>query len=51
MYTGAKTAVRTVYGNSNCFEENVGMHQGTQSFAICDCYGSFIMGVVVMLMT
>jgi len=29
MYTGAKTVVRTVYGNSNGFEENVGMHQGS----------------------
>jgi len=27
MYTGAKTIVRTVYGNSTCFEEKVGMHQ------------------------
>jgi len=27
MYTGAKTVVRTVYGNSNCFEVKVGMHQ------------------------
>jgi len=29
MYTGAKTAVRTVYGNSNGFEVKVGMHQGS----------------------
>ena len=28
MYAGAKTAVRTVYGNSKCFEVKVGMHQG-----------------------
>jgi len=28
MYTGAKTVVRTVYGNSKGFEEKVGMHQG-----------------------
>jgi len=27
MYTGAKTVVRTVYGNSSCFEVNVGMYQ------------------------
>jgi len=27
MYTGAKTVVRTVYGNSNSFEVKVGMHQ------------------------
>ena len=26
MYTGAKTIVRTVYGNSNCFEVKVSMH-------------------------
>ena len=29
MYTGAKTVVRTVYGNSSCFEVKVGMHQGS----------------------
>jgi len=29
MYTGAKTVVRTVYGNSNCFEVKIGMHQGS----------------------
>ena len=28
MYTGAKTVVRTVYGNSKGFEVKVGMHQG-----------------------
>ena len=27
MYSGAKTVVRTVYGNSNGFEVKVGMHQ------------------------
>ena len=26
MYTGAKTVVRTVYGNSRGFEVKVGMH-------------------------
>jgi len=26
LYTGAKTVVRTVYGNSNDFEVKVGMH-------------------------
>jgi len=26
MYTGAKTVVRTGYGNSKCFEVKVGMH-------------------------
>ena len=29
MYTGAKTVVRTVYGNGNGFEIKVGMHQGS----------------------
>jgi len=56
MYTGAKTVVRTIYGNSNGFEVKVGMHQDScKSFAICDCHGSLFqriqnclsMGVVV----
>jgi len=29
MYTGAKTVVRKVYGNSSCFEVKVGRHQGS----------------------
>jgi len=29
MYTGAKTVVRSVYGNSNSVEVKVGMHQGS----------------------
>ena len=29
MYSGAKTVVRTVYGNSNGFEVKVSMHQGS----------------------
>jgi len=29
MYTGAKTVVRTVYGNSSGFVVKVGMHQGS----------------------
>ena len=29
MYTGAKIVVRTVYGNTECFEVKVGMHQGS----------------------
>jgi len=29
MYTGAKTVVRTVYGNVNSFEVKVGMHQSS----------------------
>ena len=28
-YTSAKTAVRTIYGNSKGFEVKVGMHQGS----------------------
>jgi len=28
VYRGAKTVVRTVYGNSKCFEVKAGMHQG-----------------------
>ena len=30
MYIGAKTVVRTVYGNSKGFEVKVGMHQGSE---------------------
>jgi len=29
MYTGAETAVTTVYSNSSGFEVNVGMYQGS----------------------
>jgi len=29
MFTGAKTVVRTIYGNSNAFEVKVGMQQGS----------------------
>ena len=29
MYSGAKTVVTTVYGNSKSFEVKVGMHQGS----------------------
>ena len=29
MYSAAKTVVRTVYGNNNCFDVKVGMHQGS----------------------
>jgi len=44
MYTGAKTVVRTAYGNCNGFEVKIGMHQGSalKYFAICDWHGSFI---------
>jgi len=36
VYTGAKTVVRTVYGNSrpNCFQVKVGMHQGSALSAL-----------------
>jgi len=39
--TDAKTIVRTVYGNSKCFETKVGMHPH-ESTVICDCNGSHI---------
>jgi len=29
MFTGAETVVRTVSGNSNCFEVKIGVHQGS----------------------
>jgi len=29
MYAGVKTVVRTIYGNSNCSEVRVSMHQGS----------------------
>jgi len=29
MYTGAKTVLRTLYGNSKCFEVKVAMHYGS----------------------
>jgi len=38
MYTGAKTVVRTAYGNSIGFEVKVSI----KFFAICDCHGSII---------
>jgi len=34
MYTGAKTVVRTVYGNSNGSKLKVGMHKVVHS-ALC----------------
>jgi len=40
IYTGAKTVVRTAYGNSNGFEVKVGMHQGSAL--------SFLLFVIVM---
>jgi len=43
MYTGAKTVVRTVYGNSSAFEVKVGMHHcPIEPTVICDCNGSHI---------
>jgi len=43
MYTGTKTVVRTVYGNSSGFEVKVGMHQGSALSALLFdviCHGS-----------
>jgi len=34
MYTGARIVVRTVYGNTKCFEVKVGMHQGSALSAL-----------------
>jgi len=34
IYAGAKTVVRTVYGNSKGFEVKVGMHQGAALFPL-----------------
>ena len=43
MYIGAKTVVRTVYGNSKGFEVKVGMHQGLGlSPLLFDCHGGHI---------
>ena len=36
-YTGAKTAVRTLYGNSECSEAKAGMHQGS-ALSVLYCY-------------
>ena len=41
VYTGAKTVVRTVYGNSNGFEVKVGRFS-IKSLVIRDCHGSII---------
>ena len=44
MYIGAKTVVRTVYGNSKGFEVKVGMHPWfrIKPIVICDCHGGHI---------
>jgi len=46
MYSGAKTVVTTVCGNSKGFEVKVGMHQGSaisiKSTDITDCHGGHI---------
>jgi len=43
MYTGAKTVVRTVYGNSSGSELKDGMHQGSAlRTLLCNCHGSHI---------
>jgi len=43
-YTGAKTLVSTVYGNSNCFcgRGRSAARFSIESIAICNCHGSFI---------
>jgi len=41
VYTGAKTVVRTAYGNSNGFEVKVDMHQGSALSPVCDCLQCF----------
>ena len=52
MYTGAKTVVRTVYGNSNSFEGKVGIHQGSALTSllfviVIEALSCLTMGVVV----
>ena len=44
MYTGAKTVVRTVYGNSKGFEVKSGYAPRVRikSTVICDCHGGHI---------
>jgi len=48
MYTGAKTVIRTVYGNSKGFKVKLGMHQGSAlktglngNFFIWQCKGDY----------
>jgi len=45
MYTGAKTVVRTVYGNSKAFEVKVGMHFRIKPVVILDCHGGHILRI------
>jgi len=42
MYTGAKTVIRTVYGNSKGFEVKVAPRFSIKSTVICDCHGGYI---------
>ena len=45
MYIGAKTVIRTVYGNSKGFEVKVGMHAPRfriKPVVIRDCHGGHI---------
>ena len=46
VYSGAKTVVRRVYGNSKSFEVKVGMHEGSALspllFVIVFCHGGHI---------
>jgi len=38
VYTGANTVVRTIYGNSNCFEVKFGMQGGGDWTVQCNVY-------------
>jgi len=40
MYVGARTAVRTVHGNSDNFEVKTGMSK--LGVVVCDNYGDYI---------
>ena len=58
MYTGAKTVVRTVYGNSSGFEIKVGMHQSSALSPLLFVWKSYLenlelpyLGRCYMLMT
>ena len=48
MYTGAKTVVRTVYGNSGCVEVKVGMHQGSPAHFTRRCCLSVCLSVTLL---
>jgi len=48
MYTGARTVVRTVYGNSNGFEVKVGMYQPLPQNRYCYLYHIHHMAIRVV---